>query len=381
VTTSPRAVILIAGAVFSLIAFLLARGGLDPAPGPAVSPSRVPEETGGRLIYTVPVTGGMARVWRWDLLTDRVAKGPLIRKPVGLVNVHSPTYGWLGITSDLGGGEKEASFLDSLDPDAATESIGRGDIVTWTRRGGTVLLVERGALFGRCQRIVDVTAVNVGRPGRETVLHDTICGDVLSAGRTSLGYFLTILGENGVDVVGVGYQDAGVLLEDHGVIDVSPGGQMLVTPGTEFLPEPSSDAGPDEAPLRVSGVAFRYRLFGGRPVDLLADAAPLRIERVLAYADAGTRALVIGSQGRDGAALWEVPLGIGGSDPAIPRYITQVLGDTAATYANDGTAFILTDTRLWHLRDYRLTALNVPEGAPHPQGPLAWIVQEPTTGL
>jgi hypothetical protein len=381
VTTSPGAVLLIAGAVFSLIAFLLARGGLDPDPGPVVSPSQVPQETGGRLIYTVPVGGGMARMWRWDLVTDRVARGPLIREPLALVNVHSPTYGWLGITSDLGGGEREASFLDSLDPDAATESIGRGDIVTWTRRGGTVLLVERGAASGGCQRFVDVKAVNVGRAGRDIVLHDTICGDVLTAGRTSLGYFLTILGKDGVDVVGVGYQDAGVLLEDHGVIDVSPGGQMLVTPGTEFLPEPSSDAGPDEAPLRVAGTAFRYRLFGGPPVDLLADAAPLRIERVLAYGDGGTRALVIGSQGRDGAALWEVPLGIAGSAPAIPRFIVGIHGFTAAAYATDGTAFVITDARLWHLRDHRLTALDVPEGAPRPAGPLAWIVQEPKTAL
>jgi hypothetical protein len=236
-------------------------------------------------------------------------------------------------------------------------------------------------VFGRCRRIVDVTAVNVGQPGRETLLHDTICGDVLSVGRTSLGYFLTILGKDGADVVGVGYDDAGVLLEDHGVIDVSPGGQMLVTPATEFLPDPFPDARSEEAPLRISGVASRYRLFSGPPVDLLADAAPLRIERVLAYADGGTRALVIGSQGRDLVALWEVPLGIGGSGPAIPRYIAQVLGYTTATYANDGTAFILTATRLWHLRDHRLTAMSVPKGAPNPSGPLAWIVHEPTTGI
>jgi hypothetical protein len=380
VTTSPWTVLLISGAVFSLIALLLARGGLDPDPGPVVSPSQVPE-TGGRLIYTVPVGGGMARMWRWDLVTDLVARGPLIREPLALVNVQSPTYGWLGITSDLGGGEQEASILDSLGPDAATESIGRGDIVTWTRRGGTVLFVEREAVSGGCRRIVDVTAVNVGRPGRETVLHDTICGDVLSVGRTSLGYFLTILGRDGVDVVGVGYQDAGILLEDHGVIDVSPGGLMLVTPGSEFLPEPPSHAGPDTAPLRISGVASRYRLFGGPPVDLLADAAPFRIGRVLAYRDGGSRALVIGSQGRDRPALWELPLSIAGSAPAIPRYIVGVRGFTAAAYANDGTAFVITDARLWHLRDYRLTALNLPEGAPRPAGPLAWIVHEPTTGL
>jgi hypothetical protein len=381
VTSSPRAVLLIAGAVFSLIAFLLARGGLDPDPGSEPPPSAVPQETGGRLIYTVPAGDGMARVWRWNLLSDEVVKGPLIREPVALVNIRSAGYGWLGVTSDGGSGVRVASLLDSLEADAATEPIGRGDIVTWTRQGGTVLLVERGPVLGRCRRVVDVTAVNVELRGRETVLHDTICGDVLSVGRTSLGYFLTIVGEDGVNVVGAGYEDAGVLLRDHGVIDVSPGGHMLVTPAAEFLPEPSSEAQPDESPLRVSGMAARYRLFGGPPVDLLADAAPLRIERVLAYADAGTRALVIGSQGPDADALWEVPIGIAGTVPSIPRYIVGVHGFTAAAYAGDGTAFVFTDGRLWHLRDHRLAALDIPEGAPSPAGPLAWIAREPMTEL
>ena len=383
-SSSPRTILVVAGAVFALIVFLLARGGLDLTPGPMSLPGPVPQ-TGGRLIYTVPVREGMARVWRWNLVTDQVTKGPLIAEPVAFVNVRSTGYGWLGITSK-GGGGREASLLDSLDPDAATEWVGRGDIVTWTRRGDMVLLVERGPVRGRCRRSVEVTAVEVGGSGRETVLDDAICGDVLSVGRTSLGYVLTLLRRDGADVVGAGYEDAGVLLRDHGVIDVSPGGQMLVTPASEFLSAASSaagssDGGPDDPPLRVSGDAWSYRLFGGPPVDLLADAAPLRIERVLAYTAAGTRALVIGTQGPDRAALWEVAIGMVGSEPAIPRYVGPVRGFTAAAYANDGTAFILTDARLWHFQDQRLTALEVPDGAPAPAGPLAWIVREPLTGL
>jgi hypothetical protein len=253
--------------------------------------------------------------------------------------------------------------------------------VTWTRRGGMVLLVERGPMLDRCRRLIDVTAVDVGQPGAETVLHETICGDVLSVGRTSIGYFLTLLDEDDVNVVGVGYEDAGILLPHHGVIDISPGGEMLVTPAAEFLPEQPSSGGPDAPPIPISGEASRYRLFGGMPVDLLPDAASLRIERVLAYADGGTRALVIGRQGRDGPALWEVPLGIAGDEPTIPRYILQARGSTAATYANDGTAFVLTDSRLWHLVEDRLTALELPEGAPTPDGPIAWIVREPITEL
>jgi hypothetical protein len=378
--SSPRSILLIAGAVFAVLAFLLAQGDLEPGPPPG--PARaIPRETGGRLVYTVPVGDGMARLWRWNLSTDQVSKGPLVRAPLALINVRSATYGWLGITSDGGGGIREASLLDSFEPSAASESIGSGDIVTWTRRGETVLLVERGPLLDRCRRRVDVTAVNVGQPGRESILHDIICGDILSVGRTSIGYFLTVLGPEDVNVVGVGYEDAGILLRDHGVIDVTPGGQMLVTPATEFVPEQRSEDAVDEPPLRVSGEASRYRLFGGLPVDLLADAAPLRIERVLAYGDGGTRALVIGRQGPDRRALWELPLGISGSEPAIPRYVIEARGSTAAAYAIDGTAFVLTDSRLWHLRDHRLTALDVPEGAPRPDGPLAWIVREPITEL
>ena len=380
VPSSPRTILLIAVGVFAIVAFLLVRGELDPGPAPGPGPSPVLPETGGQLVYTVAVDDGMARMWRWDLATDEVSKGPLVRAPIELVNVRSAGHGWLGITSHMRSGAQQASLLDSLAPGAAAEWVGSGDIVTWTRRGGTVLLVDRGPLLGRCRRDVDVTAVQVGQPGVETVLHDTICGDVLSVGRTSVGYFLTVLGRDDVNVVGMGYEDAGLLLAHHGVIDVSPGGQMLVTPATEFLPEqPFSES--HAPPLRVSGEASRFRMFGGMPVDLLADAAPLRIESVLAYTDGGTRALVIGRQGLDGDALWEVPIGIAGSAPAIPRYIIQARGSAFATYANDGTAFVLTDERLWHLRENRLTALELPEGAPSPDGPIAWIVREPATGL
>jgi hypothetical protein len=87
---------------------------------------------------------------------------------------------------------------------------------------------------------------------------------------------------------------------------------------------------------------------------------------------------VIGRTRRTTAALWEVALGIAGMDTEAPRSLIEVAGPTHAAYANDGTAFVLTGGRLWHLRDHRLTELDLPEGAPHPDGPLAWIVREPT---
>ena len=100
--SNPRTILLVTAVVFSVVAFLLARGGLDPGPTSAAGPSRVPLQTGGRLVYTVPVGDSMARVWRWNLATDEVSKGPLVPAPITLVNVRSTGHGWLGVTSHMG---------------------------------------------------------------------------------------------------------------------------------------------------------------------------------------------------------------------------------------------------------------------------------------
>lgn len=378
VPSNPRTILLIAGAVLTVIV-LLWRGGVETGAERVAGSAETPQETGGRLIYGVPRGDGTARLWRWDLSTDRVTRGPLIRSPLVLVNVRSTADGWLGITADAGNGIRQAFVLDSLESSASPRAIGRGNIVEWTNRGATVLLVGHGRLLDDCHRLVSVAAVNVASGASEGVVRDAVCGDVVSVGRTSLGYFFTIIGETGADLVGVGYRDAGALLRDHGMIDISPDGRMLVTPASEFLPEEASSDRSLASPIHVSGVASRYRLFGGRPDELLVDAQPLRIQRVLAYSAGGERTLVIGRRGRDTAALWEVPLGIVGMDPQTPRFVVEVSGSTHAAYAGDGTAFVLTGGRLWHLRDHRLTALAVPEGAPEIAGPFAWIVREPAS--
>ncbi len=384
-STSVRSVFLVVGAVFSLIVFLLARGGSELGPR-RVSPSPPgPRPTGGLLVYAVPDGKGAARLWRWDLSTDEVARGPLIGEPLELVNVRSAGYGWIGLTSNLGNGVEEASTLDSLDPGAQPEPLGRADIVTWAQQGSTVVFVDRGPLLDGCRREVSVTARSVGVEGREAVLRDTICGDILSAGRTSLGYFLSRQGLGGVDVVGAGYPDAGVLLHDRGVIGISPGGDMLVTRSAEFAPAvvPTRPAvgDYDPPPLRIAGAASLYRQFGGRPVPFLVRGVPLRVDRILAYAPGATTALVTGRLGGERLGLWQLPLRMVGPGPEIPRYVNAVEGPVAAAYANDGTAFVVSGGRLWRLRNHRLRPIDVPAGAPAPAGPIVWIVREPLTEL
>jgi hypothetical protein len=379
--SNPRTTLLIVGAVLSVIGLLWWGGVTDPGAERVAGPAPTASETGGQLVYAVPRGDGSARLWRWDLSTDRVARGPLIRSPLALVNVPSTAEDWLGFTAEAGNGVRHAFVLDSLESGASPRAIGRGDIVEWTNRGATVLLVERGRLLDDCHRLVSVAAVNVASGTSEGVVRDEVCGDVVSVGRTSLGYFFTIVGETGANLVGAGYRDAGALLHDHGMIDISPDGWMLVTPASEFLADEASSDGSPSAPIHVSGAASRFRLFGGRPDELLVDAQPLRILRVLAYSDEGTRALVIGRRGRDTAALWEIPLGSVGLDPQTPRFVVEVGGSTHAVYASDGTAFVLTGGRLWHLRNHRLTPLAVPEGAPEVAGPFAWVVREPTSDV
>jgi hypothetical protein len=376
-------VFLLVGVVFTVLAFLLARGRSPDIESMRISPSPpVRYQSGGLLVYSASDGQGATRLWRWNLSTGTVAKGPLIREPIAMVNVGSAENGWLGLTSDLGNGVHEAVVLDSLDPGAEVASLGRADIVTWVSQGTSAVFVDRGPLLDGCRREISVSVEEVGIARRHVVMHDTLCGDVLSAGRTSIGYFLTKQGLGRVDVVGEGYPDAGVLLEDYGVIAISPGGDMLVTPGTEFLPAivPTRPATGeyDPPPSWVAGQASAYRQFNGDPIPYVVRGVALRVDEVLGFAPGGTMALVIGRLGGDSPGLWELPLGVARVESTTARYIAEVGGSTAAAYANDGTAFVVTDGRLWMLRNHRLTPLEVPDGAPMPDGPLAWIVREPT---
>jgi hypothetical protein len=104
------------------------------------------------------------------------------------------------------------------------------------------------------------------------------------------------------------------------------------------------------------------------------------VDEVLGYAPGDATALVVARLGGDRPGLWELPLGVARVGSATPRYVADVGGVTAAAYASDGSVFVVTEGRLWLLRDHRLTPLDVPEGAPVPNGPLAWIAREPTAG-
>jgi hypothetical protein len=215
-------------------------------------------------------------------------------------------------------------------------------------------------------------------------MRETLCGDVLSVGRTSLGHFLTRVGPRGVDVVGAGYRDAGLLLPDHGLIAVSPDGDMIVAPSADLpsIDPTSAEVGSsrDPAPIRVTGRASLYGQFRGPPVPYLIGGAPLQVDEVLAYGPDSWVALVVGRVGEGRPGLWELPLLASGRS-IEPRWVGSDGGFTFAAYADDGTAYVATGGSLYVLRHHVLKPLEGPERAPTPAGPLAWIVQEPIADL
>jgi hypothetical protein len=374
--TSLRAVAAIVVVAFAVIAVAMSTSPDEPrrVAAPSSSPAA---SVDGILVYAAADGSGAARLWLWDLSGGDVTRGPLVPKPLEIVAVRSPGYGWIAFTADVGNGAQVVSVLDSLEPGAAAEPVGNGDLVAWAREGGTAILVEREPLQDGCRRPVAITAVNLDIDGGESVLDDTICGDVLGVGRTSLGYFLTTERPGGADVVadvvGTGYDDAGVLLADHGAIAIAPSGAMLVTPSSEFLPV-------SDRRVPIAGDAWYFRLFGGRPEPYVVDGSPLRVERVLAFAPGSILALAIGSLPGEDPGLWELPLGRA-RGARTPRFVGVVDGATSAAYAADGTAFVVTDGGLWAIRDHRMERLALPEGAPRPAGPLVWIAREPLTEL
>ena len=301
------------------ILLLLARGEPDETDGSvgATEASVAPGRTGGRLHLRRPGRGRTARLWRWDLLGGEVTRGPVVRDPIALVNILSPGSGWLGVTSEDAAGPDGPRSSIWVEAGSVARPVGGGDIVTWTKRGRWHPRRPR-EFRDRCRREVDVTAVSLQPPARETVLHDTICGDVVSAGRTSLGYFLTFPRAGRVDVVESGTRTPGSC-SSITAIDISPNGQMLTEEWS------SCRAG---RPRRTTRPCSRPHPRLGTGCSSAARRSCCRTRcrsgsTRLAYTSAGSRALAIGRQGSDGRHCGSCR-SVVGLEPRVPRFPRSV---------------------------------------------------------
>lgn len=330
---------------------------------------------GGVLVYAVDEGPGWSRLWRWDLASEAVRRGPRIRQPIELVNADGAEPGMIGVTSQASDGDQIGSLLRFLSPLDRASRLGRGDLVTWGSRGASLVVVRRGPLLGPCRRHLAIVLTTIVPGLVERQFDRTMCGDILSVGRDSNTTYFTRRRGDQVDLVSAGYGRTHHVLSDFALLSISPASDMVVV-RADALPAPSISLATlrergDVPPPSIFGTSSFFRGIGGGPRPYRSGEDRMWIDRVVAWSRDSAMALVVGHLG-DRVGLYAIAAGpTRRTEP--PRYVGSVQGETWATVAEDGLAFVWTADRLFVTRGGPLMPLSLPEGAPRPDGPLVWL--------
>jgi hypothetical protein len=319
----------------------------------------------GTLLFAAGGDGGMSRLWRWDLETGALTRGPTVASPVELIDAYGAHPGWVGVTSRLADGRSSASLLRFLEPDDRAVDLIEGDRIAWDGRGMTVAALEEGPLQDGCRRVtIDLVRLATDHRDRQFE-REALCGRVTTIGRASLVTFFTLRRGVRTDIYFAGVQPHR-LLRDHTMVSVSPTSGLLVVP----TPGESDTYG---AAAMLSGdVSLFFRGVGDAgPIPYGTVSRPFAIDRVLAWTADGLTAIVEGRWGRR-AGLFELDGGAG-AGLEVPRYLGPSSGRAFATFSQRGVAFIADGPSLWVVRDGRREPLLLPGDAPTPDGPIAWI--------
>ncbi len=363
----------VAAALLPLVWALLP-GGLSPrSPGESVTPSG----TRGTLVYAAPSATGEAQVlWNLDVATGTVEVGPGIPTASELVDASYAGIGWVGVSATSANGHVIAYVLRGTSPHNLPEELGSGDIVAWGPDGQDVAIAGRGPLRDGCHRSVWIDIITV-ESGREKRVLDqpNLCGDILSIGRDGRSTYFTRVSRERLAIYST-VGDAHLVLEDHGLLSVSPESDLLVIP-RESLPalvSPMGTQGPrdDGRPHHLSGPALYWR-DPDAPVRLGTPIADLIVKRVLAWSEDSSQALVVGQLDyREGLFLVNAGPGPGDVQPN-PLHVVSGGPGMGASFAEDGTLYIVINGHLLAYADGMLADVLLPDGAPAPSGPIVWI--------
>ncbi len=325
-----------------------------PEPGdPAASP---PPE--GHLVY-VAGEAGSRRLWSWDPRTGVATQGPALEGEVThLVGARGALTGWLGVTARGPDGLMEASVLRSQGPDAEAVHLVRADLVAWSSNGASVVSADLGSTASGCSADLRIDRERLDRGVQELVYRpELFCGRISMIGQTLASTYFTWDrsrgadgGRSGVFVLGNGQPHR--VLRGWVLVSVSPTSDLLV--------RPSHAAG---AALFWNG-AKRPEPYRG------IDGSPMQVGEVLTWSIGADAALVVGRLGgRDGLYLLDTTPG----GDRIPRYVGLAGEPAAATAAFDGSLYVEIQGRILIWRGDQLVEVDLPEGAPRPVGPLAWL--------
>jgi hypothetical protein len=307
----------------------------------------------GHLVYTAGGQGG-DRLWEWDPRTGMAAEGPAIDgEVVQLVSAEGALSGWLGVTTRVTYGRLDASILRTQEPDARPTHVLTGDLVAWGPNGATVVSADLGAVTNGCHVSLVVNRERLDRGPYERVFRRSrFCGDIPTLGQTLASTYFTWVREDGTGVFFLGNGDLHVTLRGWSLLSVSPTSDLLVRPaegeGTSLFWRGAME--PD--PYQGGGVS------------------PVVVSEVLTWTTGADGALVIATvEGVRGLYLLDTTPGGSRS----PLYVGPATTPAFATSAFDGSIYVAMQNRLLVYRAGGLTEIDLPAGAPHPAGPIAWM--------
>jgi hypothetical protein len=336
-----------------------ASGGTRVPPEPHLGAvDRPAEALDGRLAYVAEDATGERRLWVLDLSAGTARRGPAVGDVVDLVDLSEAHDGWLGVEVTGPGGSHRALALPALDPDTEPLPIARGDRLAWGPGGRTLAAATEARTGDGCRDVaidlvtVSTGAVQRGRPRPE------VCGPLLSLGRSAVATYFSSRTADGVDTffsgtVGIPH----LLFGNTRMLSASPLGQFLVT-----APAEREEVGAGE----LLYLAWRGR---GGPLPVRLGTLPVDLERVVAWSRDGALVAFVGRV-EERAALYVLRAG-SGSAVREPVHVTA--GEALdATFASDGSLFVVGDGSIHVWRDGRLGRLLLPGRAPAPSGPVVW---------
>jgi hypothetical protein len=315
----------------------------------------------GRLVYSTGDPGGN-RLWTWDPRSATVAEGPALDdEVVQLVSAQGALAGWLGVTTRDVGGLLQASILRTQTAEARPEHLYTADLVAWGPDGASVVVAGLGNETNGCYANLKVYRERLDLDLRERTYHSRLfCGGIPTLGQTLATTYFTWERPRGTGVYFLGNGDPHRALWGWSMLSVSPTSDLLVQPAP-----PSAEA--------AGGAALFWR--GAHEPDPYrgADGSPVRMSRILAWTiDAsGAEGALVEATVEDREGLYLLDTTPGGD--RVPRYVGIVRQPVFATAAFDGSIYVTMQGRLLSWQDGHLVEVQLPEGAPAPAGPIAWL--------
>jgi hypothetical protein len=272
---------------------------------------------------------------------------------VQLVSAQGALSGWLGVTTRATYGRLDASVLRTQEPGALPTHVLTGDLVAWGPNGATIVSADLGAPTNGCHPSLVVDRERLDRGPYERVFRRTrFCGEIPTLAQTLASTYFTWVREDGTGIFFLGNGDLHVTLRDWALLSVSPTSDLLVRP-----------AQGEGTSLFWRGAVEPDPYHGG-------GVSPVVVSEVLTWTTGADGALVIATvEGVRGLYLLDTTPGGSRS----PLYVGPATTPAFATSAFDGSIYVAMQNRLLVYRAGGLSEIDLPAGAPHPAGPIAWM--------